>query len=66
MKITLNGAETVISDTTSIAGFLGETGYGDMLVAVAVNGTFVPRDLHDTTYLAIGDAVEIVAPMQGG
>ena len=66
MKITLNGKDTVTSSAASITAFLGEAGYGDMLVAVAVNGAFVPRSLHDETSLAADDAVEIVAPMQGG
>ena len=66
MKITLNGKETVISDSSNVNVFLGEAGYGDMLVAVAINGTFVPKSLHGETCLAAGDAIEIVAPMQGG
>ena len=66
MKIILNGKETITENTPSITAFLGQSGYDGMLVAVAVNGTFVARSLHDETNLADGDSVEIVAPMQGG
>jgi sulfur carrier protein len=35
-------------------------------VAVAVNGTVVPRSRWDDTILAAGDAVEVVTAVQGG
>ncbi|MEM9487619.1 MAG: sulfur carrier protein ThiS [Myxococcota bacterium] len=35
-------------------------------VAVAVNGVFVPRSQHATHVLRDGDALELLAPMQGG
>ena len=37
-----------------------------MMIAVAQNGTFVPKSQYDTTLINEGDAIEIVAPMQGG
>ncbi len=66
MKITLNGAEKPLEAETSIAALLEKEGYADKLVAVAVNGTFVPRTLHGTAIIKNGDQIEIVAPMQGG
>lgn len=66
MKIILNGEETVISETPNVTAFLAEAGYADMLVAVAVNGAFVPRSSYESTCLTANDSVEIVAPMQGG
>lgn len=65
MKITLNGESHSISQT-DISSMLDENGYQGMLVAVAVNGTFVPRSEHATTKLNEGDEIDIVAPMQGG
>ena len=35
-------------------------------VAVARNGEVVPRSAWDTTRLADGDAVEVLAPVAGG
>ena len=45
---------------------LEELGYGGALVATAVNGTFVAREARADTGLSEGDAVEVVAPLQGG
>jgi sulfur carrier protein len=44
----------------------GEGHDEDAPVAAAVNGAFVPRGRWADTVLVDGDAVEIVAPMQGG
>lgn len=66
MKITLNGAEKPLESETPIAALLEKEGYAGKLVAVAVNGTFVPKTQHETTIIKNGDEIEIVAPMQGG
>ncbi len=65
MKILVNGAwrETVAADLGAV---LEEMGYGDAVVATAVNGEFVPAGLRPTARLADGDRVEVLAPMQGG
>ena len=66
MKITLNGAEKPLEAETPITALLESQGYAGKLVAVAVNGTFVPRTQHKETIIKNGDQFEIVAPMQGG
>ena len=66
MVIILNGETIDTQAGATIAVMLAQAGYADMLVAVAVNGAFVPRSDHDHVQLAEGDAVDIVAPMQGG
>ena len=65
MRIVLNGTATDIS-AARLDVALDELGYGDALVATAVNGDFVPRGARAETCLSEGDAVEIVAPLQGG
>jgi sulfur carrier protein len=35
-------------------------------VATALNGEFVPKGLRQTTLLADGDHIEIIAPLEGG
>jgi sulfur carrier protein len=45
---------------------LDALGYRQAIVATALNGIFVPADRRGTTMLADGDALEILAPMQGG
>jgi sulfur carrier protein len=66
MTIILNGEPRDLSVALPVAQFLEQAGYGGMLVAVAINGTFVARGAYADTIINNGDAVEIVAPMQGG
>lgn len=65
IHITINGERVEIADETTIAALLTARGQAGG-VAVAINGEFVPRSAHAATTLKNGDAVDIVAPMQGG
>ena len=65
IRIRLNGIGHETSAAT-LAELLDEQGYGEAVVATALNGSFLPKGLRAATRLAEGDAVEIVAPMQGG
>ncbi len=65
MKIRLNGEATEIAAVT-LAAALDELGYGEAKIATAVNEDFVPVSQRESTALADGDRVEVVAPMQGG
>ncbi len=65
MKIFVNGAsrETQAGD---VAAALVQLGYGDSVVATALNGVFVPVGSRAVARLMEGDRLEILAPMQGG
>ena len=65
MKILVNGAwrETAAAQLSAV---LQELGYGEAVVATAVNGEFVAAGVRSCTRLAEGDRVEVLAPMQGG
>ena len=65
MRILVNGdwRETA---ATELASVLAELGYGDAVVATAVNGDFVAAGARSHTSLADGDRIEVLAPMQGG
>jgi sulfur carrier protein len=65
MKLQLNGA-SIDAQVTTLAQLLVAKGYGAAKVATAVNGAFVPAQLRSDHILAAGDAIEILAPMQGG
>ena len=65
MHILVNGTAHDLHATT-LAQALQTLGYQQAIVATAVNGTFVPANRRDETVLADGDALEILAPMQGG
>jgi sulfur carrier protein len=65
MKILVNGAwrDTGAAD---LAAALHEFGYGEAVVATALNGEFVPAGSRPGARLAEGDRLEVLAPMQGG
>ena len=65
MKILVNGAWR---DTRAVdlAAALAELGYGEAVVATALNGEFVPVSSRLGARLAEGDRLEVLAPMQGG
>ena len=65
VSIELNG-EAVDTEAATLADLLSEKGYNGTVVATALNGTFLPKGLRAAAPLSDGDAVEIVAPMQGG
>ncbi|MGH8219025.1 MAG: sulfur carrier protein ThiS [Steroidobacteraceae bacterium] len=65
MRIIVNGAsrETAAHD---LASALAELGFGEAVVATALNGEFVAAGARTVTGLAEGDRLEVLAPMQGG
>jgi len=65
MKILVNGAWRN-TGATDVAAALHELGYGDAVVATALNGQFVPSGSRTGAQLAEGDRLEVLAPMQGG
>lgn len=65
MKIYVNGSWCE-SQASHVAGALLELGYGDAVVATALNGEFIPTNARSTTGLNEGDRLEVLAPMQGG
>jgi sulfur carrier protein len=65
MRILVNGAWREIAGA-ELATVLEELGYGERVVATAVNGEFVAASARSRTTLAEGDRVEVLSPMQGG
>jgi sulfur carrier protein len=65
MKILVNGAWRD-TGAVNLAAALLELGYGDSVVATALNGEFVPVNSRPGASLAEGDRLEVLAPMQGG
>jgi sulfur carrier protein len=66
MQVTVNGVPTDVPDTTTVATLVAERSGGHRRVAVAVNGGVVPRSAWETSALAPGDTVEVLAPTAGG
>lgn len=65
MHILVNGDPRNLNATTC-AQALEELGYAQAIVATALNGVFLSAADRETTVLKSGDALEILAPMQGG
>jgi sulfur carrier protein len=66
MIVKLNGQKIKIAAAPDIRSILDANGYAGKIVAVARNGLFVPKIAYESTELADGDELEVVAPMQGG
>lgn len=65
MHIRVNGVSHDLH-VTHLAQALEALGYRQAAIATAVNGLFVPAGAREQALLSDGDAVEILAPMQGG
>jgi sulfur carrier protein len=65
MKLQLNGV-SIDAQILTLADLIEDEGLGGAKVATAVNGTFVTADARTNHILNSGDAIEILAPMQGG
>ncbi|HTT06895.1 MAG TPA: sulfur carrier protein ThiS [Steroidobacteraceae bacterium] len=59
-------AEALPASSPTLAAALRLCGYGEAIVATAVNGEFVPARARGEIHLRDGDRVEVLAPMQGG
>jgi sulfur carrier protein len=66
MKLLINGEAQQVPDAVSVEALLKTLGYNTQSIAVAVDGTFVPRHLYSTQTLREAQELDIVAPMQGG
>ena len=66
MRVDVNGEPLDIAEGLSVADVLRELGHTDDGVAVALNTEFVPRRNYAATLIKAGDAIEVVAPIQGG
>jgi len=67
MKITVNGKETTINQSTSITKLL-QKGYTGMLeyITVQVNDDILSKDVYDTYPIKNGDVIEFLFYMGGG
>ncbi len=66
MEIRVNGELKTLAGAGTVSEVLDALGYGGKQVAVAVDGTFLPRHRHGEHLLSGGEALEVLAPMQGG
>ncbi|MDX2204393.1 MAG: sulfur carrier protein ThiS [Hyphomicrobiaceae bacterium] len=65
LSVHVNG-EAMLTGATTLEALVASLGHEARSVATAVNGDFVARGARAQRRLAKGDAIEIVAPRQGG
>lgn len=65
MNILVNGKRHDVS-AVELIDVLNELGYLNAVIAIAVNGEFIPINVRARICIAESDHLEIVAPMQGG
>jgi sulfur carrier protein len=51
---------------STVRGMLAELKFSFPLLIVSINGSFVPRDLYDTTKVKDGDKVRVLHLLSGG
>ncbi|WIM97156.1 sulfur carrier protein ThiS [Actinoplanes oblitus] len=66
MRLTVNGRHQTRPESCSVAVLVAEITDAHRGVAVAVNGSVVPRSTWAQVDLADGDAVEVLTAAQGG
>jgi sulfur carrier protein len=65
LQILLNG-ERIVTRARDLDELCASLGFAGARIATAVNGNFVAAGRRAKTKLAPADAIEIVAPRQGG
>ncbi len=66
LKLKVNGEERVFPAPLTVADLVRELGIQSPAVAVEVNRTILPRNLHQEHSLEDGDQVEVVTFVGGG
>jgi sulfur carrier protein len=66
MQVTINGDPAEVDDGVTLADLVRSRAEERRRVAVAHNGTVVPRGAWPATLLRPGDSVEVLAPVAGG
>ncbi len=65
-KVSVNNQLMEIPQQTALSELINLAGFGDQMVAVAINGEFVPKHQYSQTVLASNDNIDIVKPIGGG
>ena len=66
IRIRLNGAETALPATLTVAELLVAQGFAGKRLAVERNGEIVPKSQHESVRVEADDRIEIVVAVGGG
>jgi sulfur carrier protein len=65
-NIFINSQPFQVQTSTCLQEAIRLSGFSDQVVAVAINGEFVPKSLYSQTTLNDQDNIDIVKPIGGG
>ncbi|EGG93830.1 hypothetical protein IMCC1989_680 [gamma proteobacterium IMCC1989] len=65
-KLSLNGEQITLLDLKSLSSLLDDQGYQSQKIAVAINGSFVPRSQYGETMVNDNDEVDVIQAVGGG
>jgi sulfur carrier protein len=65
-KLSLNGEQITLPDPKNLSGLLDDQGYQSQKIAVAINGSFVPRSQYGETIINDDDEVDVIQAVGGG
>lgn len=65
-KLSLNGEQITLLDLKSLSDLLDDQGYQSQKIAVAINGSFVPRSQYGETIINDSDEVDVIQAVGGG
>ena len=66
LKVSVNNQLIDIESNTVLSELVKIAGFADQMVAIAINGEFVPKHQYEHTVLASNDTIDIVKPIGGG
>ncbi len=66
MKVKINDTEITLQDGANIATALASQSIEPKGIAIALNGTVIPKGLYDSTNLSNGDTIIIIKAFYGG
>lgn len=66
MHLSVNGEKRELLNVNVVNDVLTQLGYDAGKIALAINGEFVPRSQYAIRVVNEGEALDIVAPVQGG
>ena len=64
--ISINGERYSLDSSNCLSDIITQTAFCAEKIAVAVNGSFIPRDRYNDTIIMPGDHIDIVKPIGGG
>ena len=66
IRVTINGEEQEITDSTPLQEYVSSLGVNPKMIAIAYNGEVLRRDEWAEVTLSEGDSLEVVRAVGGG